>query len=460
MAWPRSGIEATPGSCLVRIGRTWWFEMSSNLRRLLAFALPALLVSAIPLMAQQAGANTGLLVGRVIDQSSRRPITGVSVAIGDSTVRAITDDQGRFSISALPTGRIHLTFSMIGYGQRRDTLELRPAVVQELEVTLARAAIALDPIAVSVHSGWLESSGFYEREQSNPGGTFMTREQIERKRPVRLTDALRDVPGLRTYYLDAGRIHVRFNREGGGDLLAFDPANDRTLAGCEPDLYLDGVLYRETSGFGGEQRVSNFDIVGVPEVEGVEAYTGPNAPLQYQNSCGVILVWTRRGSSPASVVAPRGPASAPGTSAAGSAGRTMPSLDEGSLVRIVPRMGGRITGTVALVDADSLVLGSGQPGRFTVLDIRTLQKDGGIASPFERVTRGGKWGFMLGVMTVAFGAALEEFQALGRDERQIAGNSPRRPANSVKIIGVGTAFGALLGGTLWRYRKWIDVPLR
>jgi len=432
--------------------------MSSKSRRLGCLLLPGLLLSAIPLTAQQTGSAT--VVGRVVDQGSRRPITGVSVALGDSAVRAITDGQGRFSIASLPAGTHRLTFSMIGYAARSDTVRLRADVVQELEVTLAREAIALDPISVSVHSGWLESSGFYEREQSNPGGTFLTREEIERKRPVRLTDALREVPGIRTFYLDAGRIHVRFNREGGGDLLAFDPDNDRTLAGCEPDVYLDGILYRETSGFDNQLRVSNFDIVGIPEVEGIEAYTGPNAPLQYQNSCGVILVWTRRGTAPASIVAPRGPAASPGTSES-TRGRVMPEIAEGTLVRLVPRLGGRITGTVSLVDADSLVLGPLPRGSsYTVLDIRQLQRDGGIATPFERVRRGGKWGFMLGVMTVAFGAALEEFQALDQDEQSISKNSPRRPATSIKIIAGGTAVGALLGGAVWHYRKWIDVPIR
>ncbi|MGD8279198.1 MAG: TonB-dependent receptor [Gemmatimonadota bacterium] len=432
--------------------------MSSNSRWLALLLLPGLLLSAVPLRAQQTG--TATLVGRVIDQGSRRPIAGVSVALGDSTVRAITDGQGRFSITSLPAGIRQFTFSLIGYASRTDTVRLRADVVQELEVTLAGEAIALDAITVSVHSGWLESSGFYEREQSNPGGTFLTREEIERKRPTRLTDALREIPGLRTYYLDAGRIHVRFNREGGGNLLAFDQDSDRSLAGCEPDIYLDGILYRETAGTGNELRVSNFDIVGIPEVEGVEAYTGPNAPLQYQNACGVILVWTRRGSAPGSVVAPARSASASGSGAA-TRGREMPAIEEGTLVRIMPRLGERVTGTVSLVDADSLVLGPLPRGSsYTILDIRRLQRDGGLAPSLERVRRGAKWGFVLGVVGVAFSAAIEEFKALGEDEQAISKNSPRRPATSIKIIGAGTVVGALLGGTLWRYRKWIDVPIR
>ena len=82
------------------------------------------------------------------------------------------------------------------------------------------------------------------------------------------------------------------------------------------------------------------------------------------------------------------------------------------------------------------------------------------AGPVDRVLRGGKWGFMLSVFGVAVAAAVEEFQALGYDEKEIAGNSPRKPAFAMKLIGAGTVSGALLGGALWRYRHWISIPLR
>jgi len=438
--------------------------MQSNLRWLLAFTLPVWLSLALPLSAQQTGAAaTGRVVGRVIDQASRRPVAGASVATGDGTVRAITDDQGRFSVSALPGGPVRLTFGMIGFAARTDSLTLRPGVTQELEVTLSQEAVQLDPIAVTVRSGWLESSGFYEREQSNPGGTFITRDEVERKQARQLTDLLREVPGLRTFHLDPGRIHVRFNRETGNDLLAFDAAADRSLPGCEPDLYLDGILFRERAPSGNEPRVAGFDIVDLAQVEGIESYVGPNAPLQYQHPCGVILVWTRRGTSAggtsAGRVAPGGPAAAAGSAPAGP-GRAMPVIDAGTLVRVRPRLGDRLTGQVSLVEADSLVLSSdGESSTFRLLDMRRLERDGGIARAPDRLRRGGKWGFMLSVVGVAATAAVEEFQALGKRE-VIPDHSVRRPAYAMKVIGAGTVLGALLGGTLWKYREWIDIPLR
>jgi hypothetical protein len=439
--------------------------MQSNLRWLLAFALPVSLSLAFPLSAQQAGAAaTGRVIGRVIDQVSRRPVAGASVATGDGTVRAITDDQGRFSVSALPGGPVRLTFGMIGFAARTDSLTLRPGVTQELEVTLSQQAVQLDPIAITVRSGWLESSGFYEREQSNPGGTFITREEVERKQARQLTDLLREVPGLRTYNLDPGRIHVRFNRESANDLLAFDVAGDRSLPGCEPDLYLDGMLFRERAPSANVPRVAGFDIVDIAQVEGIESYVGPNAPLQYQHPCGVILVWTRRGTSPAGRTPSGGVATAgPSVGGAGPSpgtGRAMPLIDAGTLVRVRPRLGDRLTAQVSLVEADSLVVSrGGESSTFRLLDMRRLERDGGIARATDRLRRGGKWGFMLSVFGVAATAAVEEFQALGKRE-VIPDNSVRRPAYAMKVIGAGTALGALLGGTLWKYREWIEIPLR
>jgi hypothetical protein len=76
--------------------------------------------------------------------------------------------------------------------------------------------------------------------------------------------------------------------------------------------------------------------------------------------------------------------------------------------------------------------------------------------------RGAKWGFMASVVGVAVAAAVEEFQAMGTRERDrdIPDNSPRRPVFGMKVIGAGTVTGALLGGAFWRYRHWIEMPLR
>jgi hypothetical protein len=73
-------------------------------------------------------------------------------------------------------------------------------------------------------------------------------------------------------YGGAGSRLIRVNRNGG----------------CSPNIYIDGNL------------VDNRDLdTSRPEVvEGIEVYIGALIPIQYKTmtDCGVILIWTRRGS--------------------------------------------------------------------------------------------------------------------------------------------------------------------
>jgi hypothetical protein len=410
---------------------------------------------AIPAAAQAAGrdAQPARIMGRVIDHETRRPILGALITIESAEARAITDERGSFVLDRVAPGTIALTVEMLGYAKRTDSITLRGGAVHDVEIALGRQAIALAPLAVSVRSGWLEARGFYEREQSASGGHFFTREEIDARRTQALTDLLAEVPGVRLHYLDAGRKHVRFGRGATNDIPAFDPRQARALPGCEPDLYLDGTLFRERIPRDGtENRVDGFDIIEASQVEGIEVYIGANTPLQYQHSCGVILVWTRRGSGPA----PAMPAVAVEPNAA------LPELAPGTRLRVTLRTGRRALGRVGLVTADSLVLDDHSEPRLLAIDeIRSIQRSTGTASVLERSWRGARWGMVIGLVGIALSAAAEEFSELGNAQTgKISDWSPRKPAFGIKVVTGTTLTGALLGGAFWRYDTWADVNLR
>jgi hypothetical protein len=123
-----------------------------------------------------------------------------------------------------------------------------------------------------------------------------------------LTDVLVDVPSVRVHNLGISRTTVRFNRHvpevGPGGHYALQGGGP--IPGCEPDLYIDGRLYRNSSppivsGGGaatfakGISKVDDFNAVPVSDIDGVEVYVGAAVPpFVYQTACGVILVWTRR----------------------------------------------------------------------------------------------------------------------------------------------------------------------
>jgi hypothetical protein len=57
--------------------------------------------------------------------------------------------------------------------------------------------------------------------------------------------------------------------------------------GCVPELWVDGIRIR-----GGD-----WNFLSPAAIDGVEVYVGTNIPIEYAtSSCGVVLVWTKRGS--------------------------------------------------------------------------------------------------------------------------------------------------------------------
>ncbi len=418
----------------------------------LALSAACLLLGVTGASAAQDGARSDTIarvVGRVTDHATKRPVTGAIVSIAGVQGRVLTDDRGGFTIDRIPAGARVLTVEMLGYASRSQAISLRGGAVHDVDVVLARQAIELEPIDVSVRSGFLQASGFYERERSS-GGDFFTRDDIERRRASELTDILRSVPGARIHLLETGQRHVRFNRSV-GETLAFDISTE-VLPGCEPDLYIDGAVFRQRMPQNpSEHRLDNFDVLGVAEIEGIEVYTGPEAPLRYQSPCGVILIWTRRGI----------PVAASATSAAKA--DLLPDLPAGTLVRVTPRLGDRYTGTVTTSEGDVLVVDDVARGvrSIDVNELRRIERSLGRAGLGESTWRGARWGLVVGLVGIAFAAAAEEFNELGEPRTgHISTTSPRNPAFGAKVVGATTVIGAFLGGSLWRYQRWVEVHLR
>jgi hypothetical protein len=175
-------------------------------------------------------------------------------------------------------------------------------VGQELDVTirLDTRPIPLEPIAVEVRSGKLGEVGFYDRrDNSGLSGRYITAEHLERRNAAVLTDALVGVQGVKVFYTEPGRTTVRFNRyvhEQDGPNAGYAMQDRRDPRGCEPDLYIDGRLYRNSSpDLRPRNKVDDFNVVPVPEIAGVEIYVGAAVPVFVRSTaCGVILIWTKR----------------------------------------------------------------------------------------------------------------------------------------------------------------------
>ena len=235
------------------------------------------------------------LIGRVIDHKDGDAIAGAAVKLSNGAT-VVTDKRGWFTFTKVPEGRFEVAVEMIGYQSRADSITLQAGRTHDMEVRLSTKPVELPPLAITVRSQWLEENGFYERKMtSGLSPRIVTAADLDRRGRSTMTEIFGEIPGLRVVTLGAGnssvRRVVRFNNEDSKSRYSRIP-------GCEPALYIDGRQYRDrlnpdTSR--GGITIDTWDIIPPIAIEAIEIYRGGGAPMMYNDNCGTILIWTKRG---------------------------------------------------------------------------------------------------------------------------------------------------------------------
>jgi hypothetical protein len=234
----------------------------------------ALLASAVPLSAQT-------ILGTLVDQQTGDPVSAGTMSLlteSDGQVdRAVTDSAGAFVLSAARAGAYRLRAEHAGYSAAvSPALELQAGDTVRVEFQISTQKVVLSPLVVKGEPRRLDAAlrDFYDRARRNAFGTFITREDIETRHPIRTTDLLRTIPG----------VQLLPARLGGGFAV-------RMRGGCAPGVYLDGIRVRLAG-------MTIDDLVQPMDVEGIEVYrSGAEVPGEYGigSGCGAVLIWTRRG---------------------------------------------------------------------------------------------------------------------------------------------------------------------
>lgn len=235
------------------------------------------------------------LRGRVVDAGSGEPVTLSFVALMEDgremVVSTLGDDDGKFSLTAPRSGSYFLYVARAGYATVVDGMfELGAEGELDLQVGMRADPITLAPLLVEAETSpsALDRSGFYDRAALGRG-TYLLREEIQRRAPNLLTDAFTAIPRLQV---------VRSKPLIGLDaVLNPEVLILRGSEYCAPTLYLDGtpVVFGSRSDRRG-RAVRPDDYADPADVEAVEIYTRQSEiPLSVPavGDCGVIMIWTR-----------------------------------------------------------------------------------------------------------------------------------------------------------------------
>lgn len=236
------------------------------------------------------------IVGRVVDDLTEMPLSQVQVSLlardGSLLSRTETGGDGTFEFEVRKASSARIQARRLSYrANTTPLLYFDGRRFFQVEVRLDPDAILLAPLEVIAWSELPENAlhaGFIQRLATGLG-TYITREDVERRNPMRVTDLLREVPGLVVTGSGTGnRPVVQVGRS--------------LRSSCVTQVFVDGFLMnRRILGRRG-MPPADFpidDAVIPASVEGIEIYRGlSTVPPEFLNpdaECGVIAIWTRRG---------------------------------------------------------------------------------------------------------------------------------------------------------------------
>ena len=266
---------------------------------LLSFAL-------VPAPVRAQSVKTGLI--RVVDDRGE-PVPHAVVVAGGSTPR-VTNDSGVTNIGTPRAKKIDFWVRRIGYAEYRGEVRA-DSVSGAFLITLKPLARTLGAVVVEERPATpLSRTGFYDRvdrvQRGALVGEFITPEELDARKPMNASAALRGRRYARVIYVGSGRMPVVLGR-----------------GGCVMTLILDGVRLNNTvqevleeegptsiDNLGRAQRSAEErhellmqrssldDIVSGTEVSAIEIYssmaTAPSELVQLTGggSCGIVAIWS------------------------------------------------------------------------------------------------------------------------------------------------------------------------
>lgn len=220
--------------------------------------------------------------------------------VGVNGIRRIADDSGRLAIEIAPPQRMVLDVRRIGFRPRQVEVEASGDSTLAIELEPSIQQLAGTTVTAAQPRKSLELSGFYRRIQDREKGInighFITEEDIERRRPHRITQMLEAIPGVRVLRRQSNNIGEQTSCLSQHDANCWVPAG---RLDCPMTVYVDGRRVNRLNVRGAANSYAHGidHLAQTNHVAGIEVYSTANrAPPEYQmlsGTCGVILIWTK-----------------------------------------------------------------------------------------------------------------------------------------------------------------------
>ena len=247
----------------------------------LVFALATFLPS--QLQAQE----TGAVEGSVTSAATGQPLAGAQVSIQGTTLGTLTDPDGRFTISNVPTGTQSVVIQFVGFATTTEEVEVVADETVSLTLRVEEEAIGLEAIVVTAAGDEVR-----RRELGNVVGNISP-DEAALSSVATFSDLIQGRSAGVTVSGAGGTV-------GTGSRIRIRGSASVSLSN-DPLVIIDGVRADNTSesssiGVGG-QSFSRFEDINPQDIENIEILKGPAATAMYGTAAaaGAIQITTRRG---------------------------------------------------------------------------------------------------------------------------------------------------------------------
>ena len=272
--------------------------MPRNFPRIRASMLALAMVAALAVAKRDALAQDfGTVSGRVTEGNSQRPVAEAQVIVVGTDRNGVTNANGEFSISGIPSGAQRVRVRRIGYAPSERVVDVQAGQTSRTEITVNPSATDLAAIVVTGTVGAVE-----KRTVGNAVTQLDVSRITEQSSMSNVTDVLQSkTPGV-TLIPGSGAPGTAADiRIRGTSSIS---ANNR------PIFYVDGIRYNDGplgsygpsgSGITGNafsQGTSALDAINPEDIERIEVIKGPAASTLYGADAagGVIQIITKKGS--------------------------------------------------------------------------------------------------------------------------------------------------------------------
>ena len=248
----------------------------------LAFVAAALVAP----VAHAQQATTGTVSGRVTDASTGQPVGAAQIQVVGTTLGAQTNQDGIYSIRAVPSGAITLRVLRLGYSEVRQPTTVTASQVTTVNLQLKSVPATLNPVVTT-------ATGDQRRVEVGNSIAQVNAAEVTATRGVsNMADLLTArAPGV---------LVTPGTQTGAGVRVRIRGTSSVSLSN-NPIYVIDGIRIDGSNGSStlsvGGTTPSRVGDLNPEEIESIEVVRGPSASTLYGTDAanGVIVIKTKRG---------------------------------------------------------------------------------------------------------------------------------------------------------------------